>query len=531
MSNEYEIVTKTHHLYKTFQPRWQYLLNSFLGGEVYRRAQYLTQYLYESQSDYIKRLETTPYDNHCRGVISVYNAFLFRTEPVRNMGSLDSDASVESFMADADLEGRSLSAFLKDSTTYAGVFGHTFIMLSKPNTNARTRAEELAQDLRPYVSLITPPSVLDWKWERNPNGVYYLSYFKHVEEADTPGMTVIKEWTEQDIITTIVDDQHKTVSNMIVEPNQLGVIPVIIQYAQRSPMRGIGMSLIDDIADYARAIYNENSEIEQAIRISGHPSLVKTADTEAVAGAGAIVQMPDNLDPGLRPFLLEPSQTNITAIYTSIQHRIEAIDRMANIGGVRANQTRTMSGAALQTEFQMLNSRLSELADNIELTEDNLWSLWAKYQATVWDGTVDYPDDFNIQDTGNQLLQLLESRKIVTDPEYIKMLEHEIMEINLGEEDLEEYMQDPSEYAPPAPAQVIGVSDQEETASGRTYPDGEAIPDSLPPAYQPADSAEVPQGQNCGNCEYYNPDQMYCSKFNAPVRAVYWCAVWEPIEE
>jgi hypothetical protein len=67
--------------------------------------------------------------------------------------------------------------------------------------------------------------------------------------------------------------------------------------------------------------------------------------------------------------------------------------------------------------------------------------------------------------------------------------------------------------------------------TGRTYPDGEPIPDSLPAAYQLATNPDVPPGQNCGNCEYYRPGELYCTKFDAPVRAVFWCAKWEESEE
>jgi hypothetical protein len=66
---------------------------------------------------------------------------------------------------------------------------------------------------------------------------------------------------------------------------------------------------------------------------------------------------------------------------------------------------------------------------------------------------------------------------------------------------------------------------------GRLYPDGEEINANLPAAYQPASNPDVPAGQNCGNCEYYKPGELYCTKFDAPVRAVYWCAKWEPYDE
>jgi hypothetical protein len=56
------------------------------------------------------------------------------------------------------------------------------------------------------------------------------------------------------------------------------------------------------------------------------------------------------------------------------------------------------------------------------------------------------------------------------------------------------------------------------------YPDGEPIPTSLPDRYQPMDNPGVPQGENCGNCGYYQDG--YCSKFAAKVRNYYWCAKW-----
>ena len=61
------------------------------------------------------------------------------------------------------------------------------------------------------------------------------------------------------------------------------------------------------------------------------------------------------------------------------------------------------------------------------------------------------------------------------------------------------------------------------------YPDGTAIPDSLPARYQPASFPGVPKGQNCDTCEFYNPDNKKCHKFSGDpvVRPTYWCAKWK----
>ena len=46
--------------------------------------------------------------------------------------------------------------------------------------------------------------------------------------------------------------------------------------------------------------------MEQLIRLTNHPSLVKTPSVNASAGAGAVIEMPDELEPNLKPYLLQP---------------------------------------------------------------------------------------------------------------------------------------------------------------------------------------------------------------------------------
>lgn len=507
MSSEYDQLVDGHPLYEKMIGHWTYLFNSYQGGERYQKAGYLTRYAYESEIDYQERLRQTPLDNHCKAIVSIYNAFLFRQGAERDYGSLENDPALEPFLKDADLEGRSLDAFMKDVSAYSSVFGHCWVMMAKPNTNANTRAEELGQGVRPYVSVITPMAVLDWRWERSMSGVYTLTYLKYIEDQEYKSHTVIKEWTPSEIITYQADSERQEIKNIAIEENGLGEIPAVLVYSARSIYRGIGISDIEDIADQQKAIYNELSEVEQAIRLNGHPSLVKTADVEATAGAGSIVQMPENLDPGLRPYMLDVS-TDTNAIYQSIQQRVDSIDRMANTGSVRAKATRTLSGVAMEVEFSMLNSRLSEKADLLELAEEQMWRLFAKYQGTAWDGEINYPDSFSIRDEDRDYQHLKMVKETTENPQLVKAVDERLAEL-LGEE-LEE-------------VDII--------ATDRTYPNGEAIDPRLPEAYQPASNEGVPPGQNCENCAAYDPQLFNCSIWgNAPVRPMYWCARWVGID-
>jgi hypothetical protein len=512
MSTLYELyleATSTNTTYNEYQDRWHFYLQSYEGGDEYRRSGHLTRYVNESDSEYSARLASTPLDNHCRSVVSVYTSFLFRKHPDRDLGSIQADPMLEDFLRDADLDGRSLDQFMKEVSIWSNVFGHAFVLVTKPNLGAVTRADELAQGVRPYVSLLTPLTVFDWSWKRSPMGRYTLDMIKYVEDVNGDEQ-VIKQWTPEEIVTWTVNTKDQEMVGELREPNGLGYVPAVIAYGNRGAIRGIGVSDLSDIADHQKKIYNELSEVEQSIRLNGHPTVVKTPDVEMSAGAGSVALMPDGLDPGLKPYMLNVS-TDISAIYNSIEHSIGAIDKMANTGAVRATESRTLSGVAMRTEFELLNAKLSEKADNLELAEEQIWKLYAVYQGLQWDGEVEYPDSFNIQDETVELQKLQIAKATATDPVVFRVIDGELLEL-MGKE---------KEYLP-----FVDPNPQ----PGRTYPDGEAIPDSLPAAYQDSANPEVPQGQNCGNCQYYKAGEMYCYKFDAPVREIYWCAKWEAKE-
>jgi hypothetical protein len=341
-------------------------------------------------------------------------------------------ADLESFLKDCDYDGRSLDAFMKDVANWSAVFGAAWILLTKPNLNAATLGEEQALGLRPYLNLLTPLAVMDWKWTRSATGGYELTYFKYIEEI-MDKLTVIKEWSPRQINTWIMDDDKKSAELKTTEINGLGMIPAVLAYNKRSIVKGIGVSDITDIADIQRLIYNYNSEIEQSVRLEGHPSLVVTPDTQYGSGAGAIIVVPENSDPGLRPYVLEHGGANVATIHDSINQLVESIDRISNTGGVRATKTQAQSGISLEVEFSLLNSRLAEKADNLELAEEQLWKLFAMYQGLEWTGSIDYPDSFNIRDTQREYQQLQLAKSAATDPRVLQLIDHEIIEL-LGED-------------------------------------------------------------------------------------------------
>lgn len=437
----------THEEYQNYRHRWDFLQRSYNGGAQYRMGNYLTKYVMESSHEYVSRIAQTPLDNHCKSIIHIYNSFLFRNAPKRNLGNMENLPEVENFMKDADLEGRDFDAFMREVNIQASIYGHCCVVMDKPNVAVGTRAEELAQGIRPYANLYTPENILDWQFERLPSGLYELNFLRLLEREQRSFGKETKYWvrtfTKEKVYLEEYDQNKEEQLELYEEyDNQLGKVPAVFVYAQRSPVRGIGISDIGDIADMQNAIYNELSEIEQTIRLSGHPTLIKTFDTEASAGAGAIINLPNDLDPQLRPSLLQPSGQSIDMIIRSIDNKVKAIDRMAHMGSVRAIESRSMSGIALQTEMLQLDTKLIEKSKNLQLAEEQIWRLFGQWQNINWDGEIKYPTIFNIRDRNYEIEILKKAADSNPADAAVKnLIDKKIMEIIEPDEDeLQEYM-------------------------------------------------------------------------------------------
>ena len=426
-----DFLVELHPDYDRKMNDWNFHYRSYLGGQDYENGYFLNRYILETEEEYLKRAEFTPLDNHCRNVVQIYSSFLFRVPPTRNFGSLTGDPQLEQFLMDADFDGRQYNNLIREAQVNASIYGTCWLIVDKPNSNAKTRAEELSQDIRPYISIYTPENVTNWKYERASNGRYYLTSLTVVEDMMGKD-AIVKVWTPEDITTYKVEEftigyATKKPTKIDEQENALGTIPAVILYNQRTSKRGIGISDLSDVAELQKSIYNDYSEIEQLIRLSNHPSLVKTPNVEASAGAGSVIEMPEDLAPELKPYIIQPSSQSLESIMKTINTKVQAIDRITHMGAVRGTEKTVNSGIALQTEFQLLNARLSEKADYLQNAEEQIFDLYAKWQGTTFDGEIFYPDSFDLRDFSADL-QFLQQAKAsgVTSDTFIKEVDKQI---------------------------------------------------------------------------------------------------------
>ena len=421
-----DLISDTHKDYKETVSNWEYFIRSYNGGYDYKLGKYLNKYNLELDSEFNQRLGNTPCDNHCKNIIQIYSSFLFRVRPSRDFEDMQDEASLDSFLKDADLEGNNLNTVIRQAQNYSSIYGHCFLVLDKPNITTNTQAEELEKNIRPYLSIVTPENVFDWNYTRQANGRYELDYLKIREEVDRQEGQYFRLWFP-DRIDTVYLPKDSEPRLLDTAKNLIGKIPAVILYNSKSHKRGIGQSDLTDIADLQKSIYNEYSEMEQLIRLTNHPSLVKTPSVNASAGAGAVIEMPDELEPNLKPYLLQPSGQNLQAIMESVKHKVDAINRIAHTGAIRSTKTGISSGVALQTEFELLNARLSEKADNLQIAEEQLFNLYALFQNTKFEGEINYPDSFNIRDYAADLLYYQQAKALnIGSPTFNKEVDKEI---------------------------------------------------------------------------------------------------------
>lgn len=438
-----DTLLSTHESYHSHVNQADFFYRSYVGGDLYRKGEYLVKYLGEANTPgdaYGKRLAATPLDNHVKTTVDIYSSFIFRNLPKRMFGNQMENQNITSFIKDVDNNGQSMDSFMKTLNDMALVTGNAWVLCDKASYAVTTQAEEEALGIRAYLCAYTPQNVLDWNYRRNINGKQELVYIKVIEH-DGRDHTLMTEWDKQMITKYRLDKdvdtgEHTNVEVLAQYVNPLGKVPFLNYAPLPSPTPGVGISLVNDVAYAQKYIYNLLSELEQNIRISGHPSLVKTPSTRANAGAGAIIEVQEDMEPGLKPYLLQPSGSSIEGILDTIDKIVESITRMTHTSAVQAVRGSPMSGIALATERALLNTKLTDISHHLQETEYKIWEMFYMWQAMdePTGFSVEYAESFDVKDEHAQLELYSKALRTVSDPMFTSEVQKMIAELLITDE-------------------------------------------------------------------------------------------------
>ena len=390
---------KTHPDYDAYIAEWTFFIRSYYGGKLYRDGDYLIQHPFESGKNYERRKTIAYYYNYCAPIVDIFVSHLYKTPPKREYGGLGTEPLFKSFLDDSDLEGSSFASFMRNAQRLASIYGRVSVVIDKPLGKAKTKAEELENDIRPYLSIVTPDNVLDWRYVREPSGRQVLDMIK-IKES----MTEYRIWNrvtwELWVYNETEDDQPILADS---GAHGLGVVPVVNVYNKSKVTDMIGVSDIQDIADINKNIYYLCSDATEIIENTAFPMLAmpyeKGQSEEKKVGPRNILQF----DPELansKPVWLEAPHSSLEEVREWIAQSVMEIHRIARLGGlVSTTETKQpWSGIALEIKSEQLYAALIEKADNMEEAETKILNVVALWLNTSFNGLIDYPDNFSVRD-------------------------------------------------------------------------------------------------------------------------------------
>jgi hypothetical protein len=425
--------------YTEYINHWNYMLAAYDGiRAMISMGVGVEQHERESNANYQRRIKELYSFGYSKSVVDLFNFYLFKKDATRKVpAKLGSDELFKLFMQDCNLYGDSFNEFLLEQQRYASAVGHVGILVDKSSQKVDNRAEELKQKIYPYLASYMPQNILWWQYERDANGRPQLVFLK---VKDDDGYYRLW-WPDGFEVWEEVEDKHgnlaagQAAKRISSGPNALGEIPWVWLINIKSRNRPIGLSDIEDIAYIDTSIIRNLSQGEEVITYAAFPILTKP---KAEAGTSPLVddaigptavfefdpEQPDSKPSWMEAKVNEP----IDAILKWIGKKVQEIYRASNAGGMAATEisTQAKSGAALKTEFQLLNSKLVSKGTNTEKAEKHIMRLWLKWlnQENLYEQyEVERPKSYEVEDLASDLENAMTANTLVKSKTFI----HETM--------------------------------------------------------------------------------------------------------
>jgi hypothetical protein len=433
---------QTHKLYDENISEWKFLMSAYEGTKSLIKNGYLLRNERESAANYARRKKEASGFDYTRSIVDLFNFYLFKKSVKRVLGALEDDPAWKLFNADCNLYGDGLDDFLTEEGRYSSIQGHVGFMVDKPNKEFESRQEELDANVYPYFVSYHPGAILDWHYDRDENNRPFLAYMKLKDDDGKYRLWWVDKWemweepaVEKPINTPVVSTTPNTKAVKVKQGvNPLGKIPWVWLINIKSKSRPIGMSDVHEVARLDVSILSNISQGEEVIGYGAFPMLRKPSKESRPDGGISDVgednvsvqsimefdkEHPESKPDWLPAAVKEP----IDAILSWVERKVEEIYRVVNAGGMAATEisTQAKSGAALKSEFQLLNSSLVRKAKNLEKAEKDgikFWLGWQGQEDLYKKVSIERERTYDVEDLASDLENVLTASIIVKSKKF-----------------------------------------------------------------------------------------------------------------
>lgn len=365
------------------------LVNALWGGTKTMReagTKYLPQEPGEEKLDYDNRKNRTTLTNIFKKTVNTYVGRIFEERV-----EIENQPAFNVFADNVDLEGRDFHRFAYDVSRYALRDGLRFILVEMPTADGvKTKADEIAADIRPYFVEIPRSNILAWK------------------TTTVGAQKVIIQFRYKELVEVDIDEfSQKTIEQIrVIEPNRvrlyrknskntwylyqeimtgIAYVPVVPIFADRHGFWDAEPPLMD-LAWMNVEHWQKSSDHNNILHVARVPILhwagykpsidADGNQVDLVVGPNTVAKSPD---PSAR---LEYVEHSGAAVGAGSEDLKALEDRMVAMGA--EFMTPQKSGDVTATEKAMDESGdISELSAFAQNLKDSLYTAMA-YVGDVW---------------------------------------------------------------------------------------------------------------------------------------------------
>jgi len=459
MSKYSDFITSVHYLYDRYYNSWDLSYRSYTGSEEFKKGRYLKMYDEDRQtgseviktytidefgnttstskgkittntgpfnrrdaltgndptegSYYLEKIENVGFFNYVKLIVNEYNSLLFKNPPHRILPETEQMAM---FKENCDGEGNSLSEFFSMVDTYVSIFGVSWLSVIKP------QGAEL-----PRFQIHKPIDVTNWEFGYDSNGDQVLKKLL-IKIAEDENQTVYRYFTPETIETVFFSEneeyeppyiegvemiEEEEGMYRIVQPNELGKIPVFPIYQGIKTYPGIGSSPAMDASIIMREVYNLNADVYSSVQYGIHPTLVIDQDTDDLndgeigASPGSIVRVASGLQ-GETNYTYEfrqPDTSSLREISDLIDNKIQ---KMLETCMIRSDELiRASTSAAMVEQLDTkLQAFIRKKAVQMENAEKRAFDLYFEWTGETPFFEISYSRQYNSRAIEHELKEL-----------------------------------------------------------------------------------------------------------------------------
>lgn len=407
------IARRVHPEYARWAPRWGWLLDSYVGGERYRWAEYgrdrdglpirnLVRHKREypadgepvdgaggmspadpTRDDYTLRLVRTPVPDLVSEVVRKHLARIYGAEVDR-----DGPPAYLEWAADVDGLGTDVDSWMRaEVAPLLEVYGCADVLCDHPPAPGpvATAADRARLGLGRVEARVVHPTDVPW-WRIDRQGRYEEVTVRESDYVERPGGEVerverLRHWTAESWY--LIEG-----GRVIAEgAHPYGRPPLVRVFAARHPMfRHVGAPPSETLAERQREYYNRDSELILSDTIQAFPLL---QGPEEWTEAGALTVGPGYLLPKKRVSagtstqyegfeVVDFPKGGADSIRENLDRLRDAVDRsavLARPAGAAGGSTVAQSGVSKSYDHRELSELLASKADALALAERQIGRL------------------------------------------------------------------------------------------------------------------------------------------------------------